>query len=364
MLSINIFFVLTFLVSAIITRLSIGLGNKFPKIFRDNNWRGPQKIHNVSVTRIGGVGIFFSFCIVGNIFERFSSDAINLDSMLPAIVTSYLIFFIGFAEDITGRLSVKFRLILIIVTLLLSCYLLNIHIDRTGIEFLDYILENKTCSILFTTFAITGLINSYNIIDGVNGLSSFASLASLLSLFYVALQFQEPEISYLILLSIASNLGFLLYNFPRGLIFMGDCGAYLLGFWISFYSITLINNVESLSPFFIILINIYPITETLFSIYRRMKRGLSPGSPDVIHLHSLIFRRLAGGSKKNKSVILNSASSIYMWPYITLSNIMGIIFCQNSYYLICQIIIFIIIYLSVYRMLIKFQAPNFLKIKN
>jgi UDP-GlcNAc:undecaprenyl-phosphate GlcNAc-1-phosphate transferase len=346
---------MAFLLSIIITQLIISHGYKFSHFILDKDLISPQKIHKIAVPRIGGVAIFISFFIVTIIFEELNSENIKNNAIFQAIIAGYLIFLIGLFEDITGNLSVKLRLILISTILLAMSYLLNIQIERTGVEFLDHILDNKLFSILFTVFAITGLINSYNIIDGVNGLASFTSITSLLSLLIASSQFNDPNIFFLTLISISSTLGFFFYNFPRGLIFIGDCGAYLLGFLVAIFSIFLINNVEEISPFFIILINIYPITETLFSIYRRIKNGRSPGSPDLNHLHSLIYRRLAIGNTKNKSVKLNSASSIFIWPYLALSNILAIIYCTNSYYLIFFITIFFIIYLISYKILIRLQ---------
>lgn len=346
---------MAFLLSTIITQLIISHGYKFSHLILDNDLISPQKIHKIAVSRIGGVAIFISFFIVTIIFEELNSENIKNNTIFQALIAGYLIFLIGLVEDITRNLSVKLRLILTATILLVMSYLLNIQIERTGVEFLDHILDNKIFSVLFTIFAITGLINSYNIIDGVNGLTCFTSITSLFSLLIASSQFYDPNIFFLTLVSISSILGFFIFNYPRGLIFIGDGGAYLLGFLIAIFSIFLINNVEEISPFFIILINIYPITETLFSIYRRINNGQSPGSPDLNHLHSLIYSKLAIGNTKNKSIKLNSASSIYIWPYIALSNILAIIFCTNSYYLILFIIILFIIYLITYKILLKIQ---------
>ena len=89
-------------------------------------------------------------------------------------------------------------------------------------------------------------------------------------------------------------LGFLVFNYPSGRIFMGDGGAYLLGFWLGELSVLLVVRNPDVSPWFPIVLLAYPVVETLFSIYRRkFLQGRSAGRPDAMHLHQLIYRRLA-----------------------------------------------------------------------
>ncbi len=84
-----------------------------------------------------------------------------------------------------------------------------------------------------------------------------------------------------------------MYNYPRGLVFLGDGGAYLIGFWVASLSVLLVYRHQEISPSFALLINIYPIIETLFSIYRRrIHQGKCPGQADRLHFHTLIYRRL------------------------------------------------------------------------
>ena len=87
--------------------------------------------------------------------------------------------------------------------------------------------------------------------------------------------------------------GFLVWNYPRGKVFLGDAGAYFLGFMYAELSIQLVARNPGISAWFVIALAAYPIVETLYSIYRR-KLVLRTESmqPDAGHLHSLIFHRL------------------------------------------------------------------------
>ena len=142
-------------------------------------------------------------------------------------------------------------------------------------------------------FAVAGIANAINIIDGFNGLASMCVVLMLGALAYVAFQVGDPTVATLALAGIGAVLGFFLWNFPGGLIFLGDGGAYFLGFFVAELSILLLVRNPTVSPLFPLLACIYPIFETVFSIYRRrFLRATPPSMPDGIHLHSLIYRRL------------------------------------------------------------------------
>src|SRR4029077_20088982 len=85
-------------------------------------------------------------------------------------------------------------------------------------------------------------------------------------------------------------LGFLFWNYPKGKIFLGDGGAYLLGFWLGELSVLLVMRHSEGSPWFPMLLLVYPIFETIFSMYRRkVVHGMSPGTPDNLHMHQVIY---------------------------------------------------------------------------
>ena len=115
-----------------------------------------------------------------------------------------------------------------------------------------------------------------------------------------------------------AGLGFLLWNWPRGLIFLGDGGAYFIGYLVAVLSFLLVARHRGVvTPWYPFLLFIYPVFETLFSIWRRkVVRGASPGLPDGLHLHQLVFRRLvrwAVGRKDAASLTLrNSLTAPYL----------------------------------------------------
>src|SRR5450432_442468 len=124
-------------------------------------------------------------------------------------------------------------------------------------------------AIALTLLCVTGVANAINIIDGFNGLASMCVMMMMLGIAYVAFQTGDEFIASTALIAAGSVLGFFVWNFPAGLIFLGDGGAYFLGFFIAEVSILLVNRNASVSPIFPVLLCAYPIFETIFSIYRK-----------------------------------------------------------------------------------------------
>jgi len=135
---------------------------------------------------------------------------------------------------------------------------------------------------LFTAFAVAGIANSVNIIDGFNGLASGVVVLMLLTLGSIAYSVGDTAVLNLALLGAAVVLGFMAVNYPRGYIFLGDAGAYTLGYYVAVLAVALATrNPDQVSPWAMLLVCGYPFIETLFSVYRRAsrKRKHNPGSP-------------------------------------------------------------------------------------
>ena len=167
---------------------------------------------------------------------------------------------------------------------------------------------------------------------------------------------------------IGALLGFLIWNYPRGLIFLGDGGAYFIGFWIAELSILLTLRNPSVSVWFPLLLCMYPIFETLFSIYRRVVlRRSHPGVPDSSHLHHLIYKRVVrwavGSRLPTDELIRNSLTAPYLWGLCLLSAIPAVIFWQNPLILQLFALLFALSYVTLYRMLVKFSAPQWMTLR-
>ena len=326
----------------------------------DHAQNGPQKFHINSVPRIGGIGLIIGL-IISAIF-RYKSNESNLE--IPLLIASIPVFGVGLAEDITKSITVKYRLFFCTIGAGLFIYLFKVQIIHFDINLVDYIFQVPAFSIIISIFAITGLTNSYNLIDGFNGLSSMVGLIALLAIAYLGFQLQDSQVVYLALSMSSVILGFLIWNYPRGLIFLGDGGAYLIGFWIACLSIYMSHKYLTISPWFFFLINGYPIIETLFSIYRRkIHKGENPGHADGIHFHTLIFRRLLKRYHLKKSWIpANSRTAPFFWVLSLALCIPSLFLWKSTPCMLILSLAYFVFYIYIYKKIVRFQTPSWLKI--
>ena len=356
--------ILAMAVSIGATLLIIRSARAHSHLSADHDFSGPQKFHAKAVPRIGGLGIVVGL-ISAAIFLSFNdAPAARMAGLL--LICGLPAFAAGLVEDLTKRVSPKIRLVAVAASALLAILLLDAAVTRTGIPGLDTLLTWPAAAALLTIFGVVGFANSINIIDGFNGLASMCVVIMLGAICYVAFQSDDLLIATLALAGIGAVLGFFIWNFPAGLIFLGDGGAYFLGFFVAEVSILLLaRNLDDVSPLFPLLVCIYPVFETLFSIYRRrFLRAVPPTMPDGIHLHSLIYRRMirwAVGNQSAKAMTRrNSLTSPYLWCLCMLSVVPAVLFWDNTAVLAVFLLLFAFIYVALYWRIVRFRAPRWL----
>jgi len=161
--------------------------------------------------------------------------------------------------------------------------------------------------------------------------------------------------------------GFLVVNFPRGRIFLGDGGAYLVGLLLAALSVLLVHRNSEVSPWFPLVLLAYPVWETLFSMYRRNARGLSTGRPDALHLHTLIYRRVVRwkgyAGEPCDYVMRNSMASLFLWGVPISCLAVALAFWNNSVALQAAALVFGIFYMLAYRRLVRFRVPAWVVVR-
>jgi UDP-N-acetylmuramyl pentapeptide phosphotransferase/UDP-N-acetylglucosamine-1-phosphate transferase len=307
---------------------------------------GVQKFHTNSTSRLGGVSIFTAFSVaLWSLSEQSNLLMILWLALLPVFIT-------GVVEDLTLKVSPIWRLISAFISILIVYIWMGVGITKLGFEWTDYLLSNyKIISILLTLLVVGGAVNSFNIIDGFNGLLSGYSILASLAIAYVAYALGDDLILNLSLIMAASVFEFFVLNFPFGKIFMGDGGAYFIGFMTAIIGLMLVDRQEEFTNWFVLLIFIYPMYELLYSIYRRIiMYKTSATQPDAKHLHSLIYRKLISCDRfKHNNVICNSMTSSLLWLLSLVSIIPAVIWYKNQTILIVSIFVFMFIYTAIYR---------------
>ena len=292
----------------------------------------PQLFHDCPTPRAGGIGIFLTNLLV--IFNPIGWKF--LASALPA-------FLAGLADDFSS-ISPKVRLIFQALSATLAVFLLDAVIDSIGFS----ISIPFWLGAILTIIAITGVINALNIIDGFNGLAGGFALLAYLSLGYVAYQVNDMTLLEIIFINIAALIGFLLLNFPKGKIFLGDGGAYFLGFSLAVISLLLHHNhPQEVSQWYPLALLIYPVFELGFSIYRRKFLEKKEATlHDNNHLHQLIYRNITRN---------NPLTTLYILKYVAIAIFASTIFYQKDW---MQIVIaggFMIFYIKLYKKLINYK---------
>ncbi|EPX96037.1 glycosyl transferase [Ralstonia sp. AU12-08] len=360
-------FSIAFAISFLATLMVIRYSSMHAHITADWDLNGVQKFHAKPVPRVGGLGIVLALMGVGiAVFFRDSKIigipfALLLACAAPAFVA-------GFIEDLTKRVSPRERLLATMIAAALAAYLLDARIVRIDLHFLDSVLAVPLISGAITVLAVAGVANAINIIDGFNGLASMVAMMMFVSLAYVAFQVGDPLIVTAAFAMIGAILGFFIWNFPAGHIFLGDGGAYLIGFILAECGILLVLRNPQVSAWYPVLMLIYPIFETLFSIYRRrVLKGVPAGYPDGVHLHTLIYQRLmrwAVGSKDERHIVRrNSMTSPYLWLLSLLAVLPATLFWNNRVVLLIFIGLFIILYVWLYWKIVRFRSPRWMIIK-
>ena len=353
-----------FAASLCVTLLIVRSAKLHAHLTLDHDVAGPQKFHASPVPRIGGVGIVLG--LLASSLMLWWQDRGSAIAAWTLLACSLPAFGAGLIEDLTKRVSPRVRLLAVVVSALLAAWAIRAAIVLTDIPGLDWLVATAAGSLLVTTFAVAGIANSINIIDGFNGLASMCVVIMLTALAYVAFQCGDPLIGSLALAGIGAVLGFFIWNFPAGLIFLGDGGAYFLGFFVAELSILLlVRNPGAVSPLFPLLICIYPVFETVFSIYRRrFLRAVPPSMPDGIHLHSLIYRRVmrwAVGNRSAKALTRrNSMTSPYLWLLCMLSVVPAVLFWNSSALLAVFLVVFGVSYVALYWRIVRFKSPRWL----
>lgn len=351
-----------FFTSFITTLLIIRFKHLHSRFSADSDFSGPQKFHTKIVPRIGGIAIAAGLALA--ILLRLK-DAPHSMIELTLLICVIPTFAIGLIEDLTKSVSVRKRLFFTMISAILFVYLLQAQIIRLDIPGIDFLLTIPLVGALLTIFAMTGLANAYNIIDGFNGLASMVGTITLLGIAYVGFLFADLIIIYLALVMASATLGFFIWNYPRGLIFLGDGGAYLIGFWIAALSILLTYRHQEISPWFALLINSYPIIETLFTIYRRrIHQGKSPGQPDGIHFHTLVYRRILMNKYQDQNIFsANSRTAPYFWILAGMGMIPAVLWWQSTPILMGASLLFIASYVSLYTSIVRFKTPKWLHLE-
>jgi UDP-N-acetylmuramyl pentapeptide phosphotransferase/UDP-N-acetylglucosamine-1-phosphate transferase len=313
---------------------------------------GVQKFHSLPTPRIGGVAIALGVSLAWSVAAP--EVQVILGTMLLASIPAFLF---GLAEDVTKKVGVLPRLLATMLSGALAWWLTGVAMQNTGFAPMDWALQFLPFAVLFTAFAVGGIANAVNIIDGFNGLSAGAIAIMAAAIGLIALNMGDSSLAAASFILTTCALGFAAVNWPLGKIFLGDGGAYLLGFMLGWLAVLLPMRHAELSAWTTLLVCAYPVLEVGFSYRRKSKReGHHPGQPDKVHLHMLIHRRVVRPALPGLSRTLhNGFTSPVCWIFAALPATWAVVFASNIPLLAVGLALAIVGYAAVYARLTQFR---------
>ena len=339
----SIFALIAFFTFLIIEKLS---NKDTESALLDNDFSKPQSFHNQAVSRSGGMGCFFLLVVFLSIYFLLYSEILYVYFSI-----GISLFLIGYLDDIKIRISPNSRLILMIFSIGLFLNIFSIKIENVDLLFLNYWLDNKIFSTFFVLLCFLFIVNGANLIDGFNGLLTINLIIINAILLFINLDNNHLKFSFFLTGQLIILIAFLLFNFPKAKIFLGDSGSYLVGSLTTLNVIYTNNLNPSLSSFFFCILLFYLFFEVFFSFFRKIYQKKSPVFPDDSHLHMLIYKKINNFFEPEKSNYINSVVINLIYLLLVLPSVY---FIDNSlvckYWFFSLILIYTIVYLRLYRL--------------
>ena len=337
----SLFAFISFFISLIIQKFF----SKSNSILLDRDFTKPQAFHSEAVSRSGGLAAIISL-IIFFIVYYFIFKIILFDFFF----ISLSLFLLGFLDDAKINISPKIRLILMISILSAILIVFSINLESVDLTFLNIWLSNYIFQVIFILLCFLFIINGANLIDGFNGLLGIHLLIINSILLFVNLDQPESELNLIIAAQIIVIFSFLLFNFPKAKIFLGDGGSYLFGALLVLNVIYTNNFNPTNSSFFFCIILFYLFFEVFFSFFRKIYLKKSPLKPDNMHLHMLIFRHLKNLKRFKdcnyiNSILINSVYVMLIAP--------GFYFRDNGLFCRYWFFTLLILYVFSYMRLLK-----------
>ena len=281
-LPIFVVFVLAFLISLFLNRISLN----FKNFSKQENTVNQKRLSSLKVPTYGGISMSLAFLVSTRLLGKVDSEIMQI------AFYAVLITIIGLLDD-RYNLNWKIKLFLQLVAVSTPIYLLNIYLN---IEQLIGINLNNILNLFTTVLWILLIVNSLNFLDNMDGLAATTATMIAISLgilSYITNQYKLTDISIVL---VASMLGFLYFNFPKAKLYMGDSGSLFLGYCLGFISILFSwnNNIESSWIFQIqpvILFFTIPLLDLMTVMISRIKDGKSPMTGGTDHISHRLLKK-------------------------------------------------------------------------
>ena len=216
-------------------------------------------------------------------------------------------FLLGFIDDYYP-LGAKLKL-LVQILIAIVAYKCGLAVDRITVPFTNISASMGFWGLLLTVGWFVTVMNLINLIDGLDGLAGGIGLMLMVLLAYLGIKQNFLFSSILAFGMVGAIIGFLMHNFPPAKCYMGDSGAYFIGFMIA--ALSVLNSQKGAIMAAMIgpaLALSLPIMDVVFALLRRGVKGLPLFRPDLGHIHHLFVKK---GFSRRKTVLILYAISLF-----------------------------------------------------
>lgn len=260
--------------------------------------RAVQSSHAGRVPRLGGMCVIFGMTLAAMVFfpEQFWRGHLFI------IVCAFPALCLAILEDVGRQTPPSLRLAATFAGTAFYMMATNEFLPRTDVAVIDELLKYPTFAFALSMVLVAATVQSMNLIDGLNGLCSGIAFLICVCLSYIAQAAGQTALFYLATTSAVAILGFFVVNFPSGSLFLGDTGAYWIGFSLSLMAIHFLWQIDSLAPPAMLLLFFWPAYDLTVTVCRRLVSRRHLFSPDRLHPHQIavrfVRRRLSGPQRR------------------------------------------------------------------
>jgi len=339
--------ILAFTSSCITSILMANLGGRLTALVRRSDLRAVQASHTRPTLRLGGIGIAGALALI------VATQDLKSALLLLMLTASLPVLFSGLLEDIGLHQSPRRRLLMATISSVLAIWLVDAHLPHIGISQLEAVFSIFVIAAGFTIFVTVGVAHAFNLIDGLNGLAGTTAVASCASFLIIAKLAGAPDIALVASALLAAMLGFLSVNYPFGRLFLGDAGAYLVGFLLGWIAVKLVHQTGTVAPWAMVLVLFWPIADTLMTIARRCAQRRKATHPDRMHFHHVVMRgvEIAILGRRDRR-ISNPLATAIMAPFVIMPPMTAILLWNRPTVTMLATLGFALLFVPTYLLLV------------
>lgn len=258
-----------------------------------------RKVHTSPTPLVGGIAVYFAFVLAIWLATPYSAEA------LPLLVGCGLMLITGMLDDL-HELSPITRFIMQILACAIMIFASGVVLTDFGSLMWDGVLSLGYLSIPITIFAALGVINAFNMMDGIDGLASLIFIIACTAMALLAFSAGFSFNADLLMIAVAAALGFYVLNarFPwnkKARVFLGDSGSAFFGLLLAWQFIDLGNGADRVfAPITAVWLIGVPLVDTNRLMLHRWRSGRSAMAADQYHLHHAFLK---AGFSVNQTVI-------------------------------------------------------------